>query len=99
MFDRIVLSILLYGSEIWGEENLYLIERVHSKFGKHVLHLKQTTPSCIVYADLGRYPVIVNTKVRMVCFLCRLQCGKESKISCLLYKLLFIKFHNYGPNC
>jgi hypothetical protein len=29
MFDKTILPILLYGSEIWGFENVDIIERVH----------------------------------------------------------------------
>ena len=96
LFDKIVVPILLYGSEIWGFENFDLIERVHLRFCKLVLHLKQTTPSCIVYAELGRHPIILNAKLRMINFWCRLLNDKDNKISCLLYKLLYVHFCNYG---
>jgi hypothetical protein len=32
MFDKTILPILLYGSEIWGFENVDIIERVHLHF-------------------------------------------------------------------
>ena len=53
-------------------------------------------PSCIVYAELGRHPIEIDAKIRMINFWCRLINGKESKISHLLYKLLFINYNNYG---
>ena len=59
MFDKIVVPILLYGSEVWGFENFDMLERIHLKFCKYVLHLKQTTPSGIVYTELGRHPIII----------------------------------------
>lgn len=96
MFDKIVMPILLYGSEVWGFENLDMLERIHLKFCKLVLHLKQTTPSCIVYAELGRHPIIIDAKLRMINFLNRVLNGKESKISYILYQLFFIYFNNYG---
>ena len=34
MFDKAILPILLYGSEIWGFENLDLLEKVHLRFCK-----------------------------------------------------------------
>jgi hypothetical protein len=48
MFDKTILPILLYGSEIWGFENIDIIERVHLRFCKLILHLKQSTPNCMV---------------------------------------------------
>ena len=72
MFDRIVLPVLLYGSEIWGFENLDIIERVHLRFCKLILHLKPTTPNFMVYGELGRFPISVMIKVRMIKFWCRI---------------------------
>ena len=46
--DKTILPILLYGSEIWGFENIDIIERVHLRFCKLILHLKQSTPNCMV---------------------------------------------------
>jgi hypothetical protein len=31
-FDKTILPILLYGSEIWGFENIDIIERIHLHF-------------------------------------------------------------------
>jgi len=77
MFDKTILPILLYGSEIWGFENIDIIERVHLRFCKLILHLKQSTPNFMVYDELGRYPISVIMKVRMVKFWCRILNGKN----------------------
>ena len=37
LVDKVVVPVLLYGSEVWGYENLDVIERVHLKFLKHNL--------------------------------------------------------------
>ena len=39
LFDKIVVPVLLYGCEIWGFGNLDIIERIHLKFCKMLLHL------------------------------------------------------------
>ena len=96
MFDKTILPILLYGSEIWGFENIDIIERVHLRFCKLILYLKQSTPNFMVYGELGRYPISVIMKVRMIRFWCRILNGKEFKLSYLLYKLMYINFTNYG---
>ena len=84
MFDKTILPILLYCSEIWVFENIDIIERVHSRFCKLILHLKQSTPNCMVYGELGRYPISVIMKVRMIRCWCIILNGKESKLSYLL---------------
>jgi hypothetical protein len=97
MFDKTILPILLYGSEIWGFENIDIIERVHLHFCRFIWHLKQSTPNCMVYGELGRYPISVIMKVRMIRFWhIELLNGKEFKQYYLLYKLMYINFINYG---
>ena len=95
MFDKAVVPILLYGSEIWGFENLDLLESLHLKFCKHILHLKQSTPNFMVYGELGRCPLSIKLKVRMINFWFKLNEDKN-KISSLLYRLLFVNYFNYG---
>jgi hypothetical protein len=81
MLNKTILPKLLYGSEIWGLENIDIIERVHLRFCILILHLKQSTPSFMVYGELGRYPISVIIKVRMIRFWCRTLTGKECKLS------------------
>ena len=49
LFDSVVLPVLLYGCEIWGFENLAIIEKVHLQILKYTLHLKNSTPLCMIY--------------------------------------------------
>jgi hypothetical protein len=42
----------LYGCEIWGFGNNDILEKVHLKFCKIILHLKATTPNCMMYGEL-----------------------------------------------
>ena len=87
MFDKAVVPILLYGSEVWGFENLDLLEKLHK--GKHLLRLKCSTPNCMVYGELGRYSISIKVKLRMINFWCSLLDGNGQTISSLLYKLLY----------
>ena len=57
LFDSVVLPILLYGCEIWGFANFAIIEKVHLQFLKYNLHLKNSTPLCMIYGELGRLPI------------------------------------------
>ena len=38
LFDKIVKPILLCGCEVWGVGNNDIVERVHLKFCKSILH-------------------------------------------------------------
>ncbi|XP_067652544.1 uncharacterized protein [Haliotis asinina] len=90
MFDQIVQPILLYASEVWGYENTQLIERLHLKFCKYILKVKMTTPDYMVYGELGRYPLDISIKIRMLSHWCKmlvLPHKLSSKIYSLMYNL------------
>ena len=51
LFDKIVKPILLYGCEVWAVGNNDIVERVHLKFYKTLLHVKKkkkSTPDFMV---------------------------------------------------
>ena len=66
LFDSKVLPILLYSSEIWGYQRLDLIERVHMLACKRFLGVPLKTPNKMVYGELGRYPLYINSSVRCI---------------------------------
>ena len=92
MFDSLVAPILLYGSEVWGVVKNDNIEKVHLQFSKRIVGVRVTTPNCLVYGELGRYPLDINIKCRMLCFWSRLM--TTEKLSSKIYKLLFKLYAN-----
>ena len=82
-----VEPILLYGCEIWGFENLKVLEQVHLMFCKPILKVRFTTPNYMVYGELGRFPLEITIKIRMTSFWRNLIYG--DKLSSCMYKLLF----------
>ena len=57
LFDIMIVPILLYGSKVWGICGYQEIDKLHLKFCKRMLSVKQHTPSCAVYGELGRFPL------------------------------------------
>ena len=53
LFNKTIKPILLYGCEVWGIGNLDTIERVQLKFYKNILNLKKSTPTFMIYGELG----------------------------------------------
>ena len=86
MFDTLMLPILLYGSEITGFENHNMHERLCLQFYKIILNVN------FVW-ELGRHPVSIDIKTRMIGFWQRLVNGKPDKISSKLYSIL-LAMHN-----
>ncbi len=94
LFDALVLPIMLYGCEIWGTGDYEELEILHRKFLKHILRVSGKTTNNMVYGELGRYPLDVTIKKRMLCYWGRILIGKQSKLSKQLYDNLHGKFLN-----
>ena len=90
LFDVCVLPILTYGAEVWGYESIELLEKVHTKFCKIILKVSKYTHNTQIYGDLGRFPINIEVKKRMVNYWSRLLLGKKSKISWNIYSLLYM---------
>ena len=43
LFDAMVTPILLYGSEVWGQDNCQSYESIHTKYCKNVLGISYST--------------------------------------------------------
>ena len=81
LFDALVAPILLYGSEVWGFQRADCVEKLHLKFLKYILGVKSSTCTSVVYGELGRYPLSITIKKRMISYWVRIYMGKESKLS------------------
>jgi hypothetical protein len=88
-----VKPIFLNECEIWGFGNNDVLEKVHLKFCKMILNLKASTPNYMMYGELGRYPVEIDIKIRIISFWAKIIYGKQSKISCTMYSL---SYHLYS---
>ena len=94
LFDKVITPILLYGCEVWGYEKLDIIEKLRLKYLKFVLNVKSSTPSCMVYGELGIHPLEIDVKTRTVKFWTKLVCDQNSKYSSLMYRVLYNLYSN-----
>ena len=76
LFDHTVLPILTYGTEIFGFENLDLLEKVHNDFLRHISKARKSTPLYMLMGEFGRYPINIIIKTRIISFWNRLITGK-----------------------
>ena len=68
LFDKKVKPILLYACEVWGYGNNEMLERVQLTFCKLLFKSKATTPSSMIYGELGRYPMEIDIKVGIISY-------------------------------
>ena len=73
-----------------GGENISILDKLHLKFLKYTLCLKQSTPTCMVLGETGRFPLSIATKTRMISFWCKLITSDVNRFSTTLYNLLQI---------
>ncbi|MEW8342608.1 MAG: reverse transcriptase domain-containing protein, partial [Candidatus Thiodiazotropha taylori] len=91
LFDKTILPIISYGCEIWGFENLQMFERIHNSFLRTIIKCKKSTPLYMLYREMGRYPIEITIKAKIIGFCTRIVTGSQLKLVNLLYqKLLFI---------
>ena len=94
MFEKVVSPILLYGSETCGFSCTEMLEILHRNFLKKRLHLRPSTPNCMVYGGLGVLPLQVAIDKRIIGYLFRLLSKHHSAYSYCIYRMPFTLFSN-----
>jgi hypothetical protein len=89
LFEKMITPILLYGCEIWGSGNIEPLEIFYRNFIKRILGIAKNTPNCIVYGEVGKNPLQNQIYNRMISFWIKISEGKTSKLSTLMYKLIY----------
>ena len=89
LFNKVIKPILLYGCEIWGFGNIDTIERVQLKFYKHILNLKKSTPSFMVYGELGAYPLKIDIQSRIISYWAKLNIDRTNDTAAIVYDAIY----------
>ena len=88
LFDSTILPIITYGSDIWGYESLDMFERIHNQFLRTITKCRKSTPMYMLYGELGRYPISITIKTRVISFWARIITGKPDKFVNIIYQKL-----------
>jgi len=72
LFDTFISSILKYGCEIWGFGKNKELERIHLKFCKTLLNVKQSTCTMHIYGESCRYPLYISRHTAKIKYWCKL---------------------------
>jgi len=85
-----------FGSEIWYNNKPQIgAEKLHLTYMKHVLKVKTTTSTPSVYSELGRFPLELRMKTRMINYWIRLLSLDDSHILKQAYYSL-LELDNWG---
>ena len=98
-FDTLIKPILLYGSDIWGNNinGQSCIDRVFFQFMRYVLHVKPSTSNFIVIGECGKYPPSVYCKISVMCFLDRIHHMKSHRIPKQVYdEMVHLGAHGFN---
>ena len=95
LFEKMIAPIFLYGCEVWGYGNVEPLEIFYRSFIKRMLGLGKSTPNCIVYGEVGKYPVVHRVYARMISFWTKISEGNSTKLSSIVYRLIY-KLHMDG---
>ena len=88
IFDSKIQPILLYSSEIWGLYKLEHLEKVHLLACKRFLGVPLKTPNKMIYGDLGRYPLYINSSVNCLRYWFKLLEMDNKRITYSAYQML-----------
>ena len=94
LFDKLILPILTYGSEVSGFSKGDSIERIHLQFCKHLLGVKIQTQNDFIYGELGRVPVRIHRVFAAIRFWFKILHSKDTKYIRLVYNLMIDDLDN-----
>ena len=97
LFASLVSPILIYGCEVWGFENINLIEKLHLNYLEYSLSLTMSTPTCMVLGETGRFPVSIHinhVNTRVVSYWSRIiRTTNKNKVSSIIRLCIILCMH------
>ena len=97
IFDVKIQPILLHASETWSYR-LEHIKKVHLLVCKRFLDVPTKTPNKMVYGELGRYPLYVNSFVACIRYQFQLLQMERTRLPRKAYTML-LELDQSGENC
>ena len=96
MFDVQISPIIEYASEIWYNGQVTPeLEKIHLGYLKNTLKVKPSSTTCAIYAECGRFPLIVKQKYQTIKFWKRIIGLDNAHIVKKAYNSL-LELHNLG---
>ncbi len=87
-FNSLVVPVINYGCQIWGFREEKKLERIPLKFYKFLLGVKQSTPDCFIYGELGQYPLFIKQRLQILKYWLNIIKAKPSKFTGKMYLIM-----------
>ena len=92
LFDTYVGSVANYACEVWGFHKAPDIEKLQLDFCKNILGVRRSTPNVMIYYELGRFPMLITRKLRILKYWCKLMQTENCILkSCYEYMYVNVK--------
>jgi hypothetical protein len=88
LFDSLIIPKLNFSAEVWGYHEAPDIEKIHSKFCRKILSVKQSTNLDAIYGETGSLPLKVRRKITMIRYWLTLLKSREDSILFRTYNFL-----------
>ena len=89
IFDAQIQPIMQYGSEVWGLEKAAVeCEKVHLYALKKFLNVDMKTPNDLIYTELRRYPITINSAINAIRYWLRLIQMERNRLPRKAYDVL-----------
>ena len=88
LFDKLILPILNYCSEVWGFIPAHTIERVHLQYWKKLLGVKKNTQNDFVYGEFGRTSLAMRRCYIIIKYWFKILTSDENKYIKYIYKMM-----------
>ena len=90
IFDCQIQPIMQYGSEVWGLDGASnCCENVHLYGLKKYLNVDNKTPNDLVYSELGRYPITINSAINCIRYWIKLTEMENHRLPKRAYNTLY----------
>ena len=98
IFDVKIVPILLYGAEIWGLNHFEKLESIQLLYCKKFLGVKTNTPNTMIYGECGRYPLYIQSQVKVIKYWLRLLDMPSSRLPRKCYNMMLLYDKNGQKN-
>ena len=92
LFEFMVIPVILHGCEIWGFQDIKMLEILYIKFLKKVLKLRPSTSNCMVYGEVGKLPLQISGDKQLISYWLRILDKDKNTLAYITYIIVLNLF-------